>query len=532
MKIIQKIFALSVVLLLGLPGSVSALKPDAAFLDLQKRNKDKWAKEDQEINKKLAALKKKFGKPPNIIYILADDVGWGELGWQGGGKHRGTPTPELDKMASEGMRFWAAYAEPSCTPTRIAINTGRHPFRTGLISVLWPGQTEGLSPKEVTVAEVLSKAGYHTAMWGKWHLGEEPKQAPENQGYDYTYYGLWNGAPYMWEPAADMYKDKSPAGTAMFFDFPGSQKYKEITGISLKTGFYQGEKGKKRKGLDTPVTNTGLADFEAECYKQIIAYVKEKAKSDKPFFIYWATYTQQVGGVDDYQNKPFVDKANAQASFMLRHNDQVRSLLNTLKELKIAENTLVIWYSDNGPMYGFWPIAGYSWLKGGKGDVSEGGVRVPAIAWWPGMIEPNQDPTDILHVTDLFTTAARLAGATKNIPNDRVVDGVDQTALLLMGQGHSRRNYMFHYSGAHLGAIRWGDFKLHIKSGGGHGGLPPIESYNVMRDPGEKFGYMYPYLFTVTPFQNLIKSHKLQIKKFPNRVSKTMPKGAEITPHD
>jgi arylsulfatase len=217
---------------------------------------------------------------------------------------------------------------------------------------------------------------------------------------------------------------------------------------------------------------------------------------------------------------------------MLRHNDQVRSLLDTLKELKIAENTLVVWYSDNGPMYGFWPIAGYSWLKGGKGDLYEGGVRVPAIAWWPGMIEPNQDPTDILHVTDLFTTAARLAGATKNIPDDRVVDGVDQTALLLLGQGHSRRDYMFHYSGGHLGAIRWGDFKLHIKPGGGHGGLPPIESYNVMRDPGEKFGYMYPYLFTVTPFQNLIKSHKLQIQKFPNRVSKTMPKGAEVTPHD
>ena len=118
--------------------------------------------QDREIDKKLEALHRRFGKRPNIIYVLADDVGWGEMGWQGGGKHRGTPTPELDKMALEGMRFWSAYAEPSCTPSRIAINTGRHPVRTGLLAVLWPGQTDGLSGKEVTVAEVLSEAGYNT----------------------------------------------------------------------------------------------------------------------------------------------------------------------------------------------------------------------------------------------------------------------------------------------------------------------------------------------------------------------------------
>jgi arylsulfatase len=114
---------------------------DGYFQVEQKKNAKAWTAEDKKINEKLA--------------------------WQGGGKHRGTPTPTLDTMAKEGMAFWSAYAEPSCTPTRIAINTGRHPVRTGLLSVLWPGQIEGLSPKEETVAEVLSKAGYHTAMCGK-----------------------------------------------------------------------------------------------------------------------------------------------------------------------------------------------------------------------------------------------------------------------------------------------------------------------------------------------------------------------------
>ena len=134
------------------PISALAYQPDAPFIQYQERNKAAWATQDQSIDQKLAALEKKYGKKPNIIYILTDDIGWGELGWQGGGKHRGTPTPTLDRMAQEGMRFWSAYAEPSCTPTRIAINTGRHPVRTGLLTVLWPGQTDGLPAAEVTIA--------------------------------------------------------------------------------------------------------------------------------------------------------------------------------------------------------------------------------------------------------------------------------------------------------------------------------------------------------------------------------------------
>ena len=506
---------------------------DAPYLLQQKKNKQRWAEEDKKIDEKLAALEKKFGKKPNIIYILADDVGWGEMGWQGGGKHRGTPTPELDKMAFEGMRFWSAYAEPTCTPTRIAINTGRHPVRTGLLSVLWPGQTEGLSPEEVTVAEVLSAAGYNTAMWGKWHLGDLPEHAPENQGYDYAYYGMWNGAPDNWPGSFDMYKDAPNPNKAMFYDFPGAEEYKKRTGIDLSEAAFVGRKGKGRKPVEGIAGSLGpkrQEAFEAESIKQITSYIRDKAKGDRPFFIYWATYTQQLQGSAAHHNDKHVDKVNAQASEMAAHNAHVRQLLETLKAEGIAENTLVVWISDNGPMYAFYPNSGYSWLRGAKGDVLEGGVRVPAMAWWPGMIAPNQDPVDILHITDLFTTAARLAGALDKIPNDRVTDGVDQTALLLLGEGHGRRNMMFHYSGGVLGAIRYQDFKIHITEG--HGGLPGMDFYNVMRDPGEKFGQLYPGLFAVTPVQIALREHMLMIRKFPHRVSETTPKGAELTPHD
>ena len=215
---------------------------------------------------------------------------------------------------------------------------------------------------------------------------------------------------------------------------------------------------------------------------------------------------------------------------MAAHNAHMKQMLDTLKSEGIDENTLVVWISDNGPMYAFYPNSGYSWLRGSKGDVLEGGVRVPAMAWWPGMIEPNQDPVDILHVTDLFTTAARIGGAMKYIPNNQVTDGIDQTALLLKGEGHSRRHYMVHYDGGTLGAVRYEDFKIHIKPS--QGSLPNMEFYNVMRDPGEKYGAFYAGLYAVTPLQNILKSHMMMIQKFPHRVSEVTPKGAELTPHD
>jgi arylsulfatase len=528
MKIcLRTVHAVGLALIIAWPMFANALQPDGPYLAAEERFGESWKEQDATIEIKLSALREKFGKRPNIIYILTDDIGWGELGWQGGGKHRGAPTPSLDQMAFEGMRFWSAYAEPSCTPTRIAIMTGRHPVRTGLLSVLWPGQVDGLSPDEVTVAEVLSEAGYHTAMWGKWHLGELEKHAPENQGFDYAYYGLFNGAPDYWQAS---YEDQS--GTFPFADFPGYEEYKARTGIDMSVAGYIGEKGQQRRpipGAAGTLSPERQEAFENESIAQITSWVKEKAKSDKPFFVYWASYALQISASKEFLDAPGVDKNNRQASFMAMHDKHVQMLLDTLRDEGIAENTLVVWISDNGPMYAFWPTAGYTLLRGAKGDVTEGGVRVPAMAWWPGMIEPGQDPNDFLHVTDLYTTAARIAGASENIPSDRVTDGIDQSPLFLLGEGNSRRNYMFHYGGSVLGAIRYEDFKIHIKAA--HGGLPGMDFFNVKRDPGEKFGELYPGLFAVTPVQIIMRQHMGMIEKFPHRPPEA-PGDAELTPHD
>ena len=186
----------------------------------------------------------------------------------------------------------------------------------------------------------------------------------------------------------------------------------------------------------------------------------------------------------------------------------------------IAENTLVVWVSDNGPMYDFYPITGYSWLRGAKGETLDGGVRTPGLAWWPGMIAAGQDPMDIIHVMDWFTTLARIGGVKANIPNDRITDGIDQTALVLNGEGYGRRDYMFHYNGRRLEAVRMGDLKMNLSGAA----LKP-EIYHMIRDPGEKHPGGAAYLWAIAPFKNLIRSHMMMSQRFPHRQIKKPTKG-------
>jgi len=513
------------------PMASFAAQFDAPYSKLEEKNKDKWAAEDKQIDAKLAALEKKFGKKPNIIMVLTDDVGWGALGAYGGGKVVGAPTPQLDKMARAGMKFLSAYSEPSCTPTRLALLTGRQPHRTGVNVVLWPGQKQGLVAEEVTIAELLRDGGYDTAMWGKWHVGDVyDEQLPHNQGFDYAEYSPYNGAVWGWQDSADYYKKyggtvgKSP----LWLDVP--EDYFERFGLE-PSFIYEGRPGEKPKKV-MPANCETYQEMDTRRTDAIIKYVKEHAKSDKPFFIYYPSdATNSVcANPEKFRFQKHVDSANNLAVSLVQHDHNMGRILQNLKDQGIAENTLVVWYSDNGPMHGFYPVTGYSHFRGGKGDVTEGGVRVPAMAWWPGMIEPGQEPIDLLHVSDVFTTLARIGGVKDKIPNDRVTDGIDQAALLLMGEDHSRRDYMFHYSGTEIGAIRYGKLKMHIK--GMAGGLPQFDMYNIMRDPREELGDkvgIYPYLHTPVPFGQLVDLHLEQMKQFPDR--KLDPKtGKEVSP--
>ena len=491
--------ALALTIAVGFVGTSFAQQYDAPFYEFEKKLGTEWAREDKAIDAKLAALEKKFGKKPNIIYILTDDIGHGELGVQGGGAARGAPTPNIDQMAHQGMLLNGFYSEPSCTPTRVALMTGRHPVRTGLTDVIFPGNPAGLDPKEVTIAELLSEAGYATAMYGKWHLGEGEETWPHNQGFDETLFGVYNTAPWAWNTKGDKFFWNTEH-TPDFFT-----RYK-------LNGKMEAKKGGKAREIG-PLKLDELATFEEETFKRSVDFVKRNAKGKKPFFLYWASNFVTMFTVHpDWKGKS-PQGTNSGDQFM-EHDHYVGRLLKTLQDEGIADTTLVVWMSDNGPMYDFFPESSHSAYRGGKGDILEGGVHVPAVAWWPGVIKSNQINAEFLQVTDMYTTAARIGGAIDKIPTDRVIDGLEQSSFL-MTSSKSRRNYMFHYSGASLGAVRLGQYKRHMSAS--HGGLPGKAFFDIYKDPKEENGVMAELLWAWVPFDDITRIHNEMIEKFPHR---------------
>jgi arylsulfatase A-like enzyme len=500
---------IALLLIATLPSVSNAIQQDAEYLVREKQFGKQWAAEDKQVYDKLAALEKKFGKKPNIIFILADDIGYTELGTYGGGKVRGFSTPNLDKMATEGMKLLSFYSEPSCTPTRAALMTGRHPVRIGLLGVLFPGASGmGLVDEEVTVAEVLSKAGYHTGMFGKWHLGDDPGMTPIEQGFDEA---VWSeGNPPWWGFNRNVKRTDNAGYVNMgaFVWAPGPEGFPYDTG-----GIMSGKKGEKPK-MVAPFSLELYDTMDTDVADGVIDFIERNAKSEKPFFAYYAGKGNHFWGAHpDFMNQPAGTNNSAQ---MAEHDHNVGRVLKKLKELGIAQNTLVVWMSDNGPMYSMHPHGGYSLLRGEKGDTWEGGVRVPGIVWWPETIEDGQDPIDIVQVSDMFTTAASIAGVKNKIPSDRVTDGVDQSALLLLGEGKSRRDYIFHYNKDKLEAVRKDQLKFRTKPEKPHHNL-----YNIHHDPGERYPDISHYGLWAGPgFAKMIQDHNALIKKFPHRVQK------------
>ena len=495
-----------ILLMAGLPSISNAMQPDAEYRVREKQFGEQWAADDRQIQDRLAALEKKFGKKPNIVFILADDIGYTELGSYGGGKVRGVTTPNLDQMAAEGMRLLSFYSEPACTLTRAALMAGRHPIRMGITGVLFPG-TEGIGlvDDEVTVAEVLSEAGYHTGMFGKWHLGGEPEHYPINQGFDEA---LWSeGNPPWWGFNHNVKRTDNAGYTDMggLVWSPAPENFAYDTGGNMR-----GKKGKKPE-MVAPFSLELYNTMDTDAADDVIDFIERYASSDKPFFAYYAGKGNHFWGANpDFMNQPAATNNSAQ---MAEHDHNVGRLLSKLRELGIAENTLVVWMSDNGPMYAMHPHGGYSLLKGEKGETWEGAIRVPGIVWWPEMIEAGQDPIDLVQVTDMFTTAANIAGAKNEIPNDRITDGVDQSSLLLLGEGKSRRDYIFHYNKENLEAVRKDQMKFRTKPVKAHHNF-----YNIYHDPGERFPDEVRYgLWSGPGFKKMIQDHNALIEKFPHR---------------
>ena len=396
---------------------------DAEYYVLEAQHAEKWAQQDDEVQAKLEALKEKHGRRPNIIHIMWDDTGVGEVGIPEIQKMRGWETPNMNQFAKEGIFFTRMYSEPSCTPSRAACMTGRHAIRNGMYNVGFPYEYGGLAEDEITMAEVLGEAGYATAFYGKSHLGDVESSYLNNQGLDEALWTPYNQVPSLYVPQLE--KNGVIVPTSLRPELFPEDPYDIDKGWRPK-GFVWALEGMK----DGPVREWGtppnLGDYialDGECEKRASVFMKRSIEAEKPFYIaYWPQITPFAGFPDDNVT---VSGGLLQEG-LARLDRYIGKLTEELKTLGIEDNTLVILMSDNGPMTHNGPPGMVETLyRGGKGDFLEGGVRVCAFARWPGVIPEGQIVGDIVHETDLFTTFARLGDAKEHIPTDRIIDGID-----------------------------------------------------------------------------------------------------------
>lgn len=437
---------------------------------------------------------------PNIVIIYADDLGYGDLGCYG---HPSIRTPNLDRMAAEGMRFTDFYsAAEVCTPSRAALMTGRYPIRNGMchdrFRVLRNNSQGGLPKDEITLAEHLKEQGYATACVGKWHLGHLPEHLPPHHGFDH-YFGM----PYSndMQAAPDAPKDR----TERFFSERNDY---------WRTPLIRG----------TEIVNPTPDQHEiTRLYTEdATQFIRENAA--KPFFLYMP---HSFPHVPLFASERFKGKSAAglYGDVVEELDWSVGQVLDTLKKQGLAENTLVFFSSDNGPWLIFDHHGGSAgMLREGKGSTWEGGMRVPGIAWWPGKIPAGTVQHEMASTMDLSVTCSLLGGA--QLPSDRVLDGVDIRPLLF-GTGTVKREPFFYYRGATLFAVRSGPWKAHFITQSAYGQDKPTphdppELYHLTIDPREKFNVAAKNPEVVRELTELTAKHKASFQPGPTQLEATV----------
>ncbi len=401
---------------------------------------------------------------PNIVLIVSDDTGYGDLGPYGGGVGRGMPTPNIDKLAQEGMTFFSFYAQPSCTPGRAAMQTGRIPNRSGMTTVAFQGQGGGLPAAEWTLGSVLKTAGYHTYFTGKWHLGEADYALPNAQGYDeMKYAGLYHLNAYTYGDET-WFPDMDPELRAFF--------------NKVTKGALSGKAGEPAKEdfkingqyVDTPVIDgkegvVGIPFFDDYVEKAGLEFLDEAAKKpNEPFFIninYMKVHQPNLPAPE------FIHKSMSKSKYadsIVELDAHIGAIMDKLHATGLDKNTLVFYTTDNGAWQDVYPDAGYTPFRGTKGTVREGGNRVPAIAWMPGKIAADVKNHDIVGGLDLMATFASVAGI-KLPEKDRegqpiIFDSYDISPVLF-GTGKDPRTSWFYFTENELspGAARVGNSK-------------------------------------------------------------------------
>ena len=495
------------------------IQHDAEHYMLLAQHGDRWAQEDKVIAARLEAVRNaNGGKRPNILFVLIDDVGFGEMGDPVLNDVRGYETPNINAFARESLTFSRMYSEPTCTPTRTALLTGRLPVRSHMLEPkIVPPEGTGLHEDEVTLAELLKKEGYNTAHIGKWHQGDIEQAMPNNQGFDTASFPLHNQATFnfMTNESED---DRLADNVAVRETVPNYRMDKNFrpAGWVLGVDAVAGEKAHEWGVEAGKPLDYAYYDALNERYKhQVIEKLKQLAAEEDPFFL---NYWPQIPVNFTRRNRTF--KTANGGTWVESMNDldtHLGELFAALENTGVANNTVVVMMSDNGPMFQAMPESGYSQMvfRGFKGDTLEGGVRVNAYVRWPNVIQADTFAGDIVYAGDWYTTLAIIAQADQHIPRDRVIDGINQTSLLLNGDEYGRRDYHHVYEGPHLKATIKEQFKAHWPAPGSPGFALPV--FDLYRDLKETKPLLATGMWSVAYFPDMLERHMALKKKFPDR---------------
>ena len=476
--------------------------------------------QDKAVADKLAALQSKTGRKPNILWLVVDDMGYGDPGCFGGGAVAGASTPNIDKLAASGLKLTSCYAQQTCTPTRSAILTGRLPVRTGLTRPILAGDKISRNPwaDEVSLPKLLSDAGYFTLLTGKWHVGESEGMRPHDIGFD-EYYGYY---PAQKEVSQRVDPRRYP-GLVL-----NPERLAAFEAVGPEDHLTHGFKGGRTEKLDQIKSIEDMGRADGVLARYTVQRIAELAKGDKPFFI---EHCFMKVHCDNFADPALAGKSEAKYPYKDAVHEvdlHVGEIVRALGEAGVLENTFIFFTSDNGPQMDAWPDAGYTPFRGAKGTTFEGGVRVPGIASWKGVITPGRTSDEVFDLMDLFGVSLNLAAvSTDKLPGDRFYDFIDQTSFLLHDEGQTKREAVYFWWGRELMACRMKEFKAHLKvilpqtthtyidhSTIQDAGLAPWY-FNLYLDPKEEMTVGHrldPWLATLT---GKLKAHAATFRKYP-----------------
>ncbi len=493
---------------------------DAQYYILEAQNGEQWIEDNAAVDALLAEFREgNSGNPPNIVSILIDDLGFGDMGIPELNAVRGIETPNINAFSDEAMRMVRMYTEPSCTPTRVAQMTGRLPVRMGMGDTTVDIAGFGLPGDEVTLAEVLKEAGYATSHVGKWHMGDIAESWAMNQGFDYAQHAIHQqGQLTIFND--DAIREQVSVGIQDFEEDYIVDDWFRPDPAAMAT-VIEGEAG----GPIREIRMQAGERWDAEKYDEMNEQFQLKALSelqrlaggDTPFFLqYWPMIP--LDNTRAGRDGPESVNGGLYADKLQLLDEYLGVLFDEMETLGVAENTIVVLMGDNGHFTKYSPQSGFTPMifRGGKGDTTEGGVRVDAFIRWPGMIEADSIVNNIIHVSDLYTTLSRLAGADAFIPRDRLVDGVDQSASILFGdESKTRRDHVIIYSVASPKAIVKDQLKLNLPGAGESAILANF--FDIYRDTHEK----YPVSTEVgawggQEFQRILGRHLARKKLYPD----------------